>query len=312
MKLSTNNIIVWSKNYSNWLPVIQWSGWVLIVVILAKLFWVITLHITSPDVSNQTAIIKSNNRATSSNSQKSTDVSALISRHLFGNTEAAPIVQLQEEVAVQETQLNLKLRGIYSADIATRSNSIIEDGQGKQNVYFIDDKLEVSGRVFLRQVYMDKVILENNGRKEELRLLDPLPDSMKSKRKRLPVSRNSGKRTDDKRKNRQISQSLNKYREQLLDDPLSLVGLVNFQPKMVNGEMIGFSISPGKDKRLFTQLGLRARDIITSINGVSLSNSQDAFQLLSEVQNMQELDVEIKRGNETISLLLNLNNKLGI
>jgi len=81
---------------------------------------------------------------------------------------------------------------------------------------------------------------------------------------------------------------------------------------MVNGEMIGITISPGKDKRLFTQLGLRARDVITSINGISLSNPQNAMQLMSDIQNMQELEVEINRGNETISLLLNLNNKVGI
>ena len=312
MKFSTDKILTWSKNYSNWLPVIQWTGWIIIVSMLAKLFWVVTLHIISPDVSEQTVTLKQNSRPNLNNSRKTTDVSALINRHLFGSTEVAVVEEKPQEVEVQETKLNLKLRGIYSADIVDHSNSIIEDGQGKQNVYFIGDKLKVSGRVFLRHVYADKVILENNGRNEELRLLDPLPDSMRSKSKRLPVRKKAAKRTDDKRKNRQISQSLNKYREQLLDDPLSLVGLVNFQPKLVNGEMIGFAISPGKDKRLFTQLGLRSRDIVTSINGVSLSNSQDAFQLLSEVQNMQELDVEIKRGNETISLLLNLNNKLGI
>jgi len=312
MKLSTDKIIGWSKDYPNWLPVIQWSGWILIVVMLAKLFWVITLHITSPDVSKQTVTIKPSSRASRSSSQNSTDVSALISRHLFGNTEQAPVVEQQEVDDLPETQLNLKLRGIYASENPSRSNSIIEDGAGKQDVYFIDDKLNVSGRVFLRQVFVDRVILETNGRKEELRLLDPLPKSMKVRNRRLSVSRKGNKRTDDKRRNRQISNSLNKYREQLLDDPLSLIGLVNFQPKIVNGEMIGFTISPGRDKRLFTQLGLRSRDIITSINGVSLSNTQDAFQLLSEVQNMQELDIEIKRGNETISLLLNLNNKLGI
>jgi len=312
MKLSTNSILTWSKDYSNWLPVIQWSGWILIVVVLAKLFWVVALHITSPDVSNQTVTIKPNSRSNQPTSQTSADVSALISRHLFGNTEKAPVVEQDVEDDLPETQLNLKLRGIYSAEDIARSNSIIEDGSGNQEVYFIDDKLQVSGRVFLRQVYVDRVILETNGRKEELRLLDPLPESMKAKNRPLPESRKGNKRTDDKRRNRQISQSLNKYRDQLLEDPLSLVGLVNFQPKMVDGQMIGFSISPGKDKRLFTQLGLRARDVITSINGVSLSNSQDAFQLLSEVQNMQELEVEINRGNETVSLLLNLNNKVGI
>lgn len=309
MKLSTDNLLLWSKNYSNWLPVIQWSGWLLITVILAKMFWVVTLHLTSPDVSKQT--ISVNSRSSQSQSRKSIDISALVNRHLFGNTEAAPVVVMEDVVEV-ETRLNLKLKGTYAADNQSHSNSIIEDSKGKQAVYFIDDKLEVSGRVFLRQVYLDRVILETNGQKEVLRLKDELPQITKAQNKKLTSKVKSGNRVEDKRKNQQISQSLNKYKKQLLDDPLSLVGLVNYRPKMVDGEMVGISISPGKDKRLFTQLGLRSRDVITSINGVSLSNPQNALQLMSDIQNMQELQVEINRGNETISLLLNLNDKVGI
>ena len=281
----------------------------LIIVILAKLFWVVTLHITGHDVSKQT--ISVNSSSSQSKSRKSTDVSALVNRHLFGNTETAPVAVMEDVVEV-ETPLNLKLKGTYAADNKSHSNSIIEDNKGKQSVYFIDDKLEVSGRVFLRQVYLDRVILETNGRKEVLRLKDELPQMTKAQGKKNSDKKTSANRVNDKRKNKQISQSLNKYRKQLLDDPLSLVGLVNYQPKMVNGEMIGITISPGKDKRLFTQLGLRSRDVITSINGISLSNPQNALQLMSDIQNMQELEVEINRGNETISLLLNLNDKVGI
>jgi len=309
MKLSTDNILLWSKNYSNWLPVIQWSGWLLITVILAKLFWVVTLHITTPDVSNQT--ISVNSKSSQSQSRKSTDVSALVNRHLFGNSEAAPVAIVEDVVEV-ETRLNLKLKGTYAADNRSHSNSIIEDSKGTQAVYFIDDKLEVPGRVFLRQVYLDRVILETNGRKEVLRLKDELPQMTKAQDKKLIGKKKSDNRVEDKRKNQQISRSLNKYKKQLLDDPLSLVGLVNYQPKMVNGEMVGITISPGKDKRLFTQLGLRSRDVITSINGVSLSDPQNALQLMSDIQDMQELQIEINRGKETISLLLNLNNKAGI
>ncbi len=309
MKLSTDNILLWSKNISNWLPVIQWSGWLLITVILAKLFWLITLHITSPDVSKQTISVSS--RTAQSQSSSAIDVSALVNRHLFGSAETAAVVEVEDVVEV-ETRLNLKLKGTYAADNKSHSNSIIEDSQGKQAVYFIDDKLKVSGRVFLRQVYLDRVIIETNGRKEVLRLKDDLPQMTKAVGKKPPGAKKSGARVDDKRKYQQISKSLNKYRKQLLDDPLSLVGLINYQPKMANGEMVGITISPGKDKRLFTQLGLRARDVITSINGVSLSDPQNAMQLMSDIQNMQELQVEINRGSETISLLLNLNDKVGI
>ena len=298
-----NNLFGWSKNYTNWLPVIWWAGWLLIALILAKVFWAVTLHLTNPDISKQKASV--GKLLTQTKSNKAVNANKLIQRHLFGNTDA-PLVVQTVAVDTPETKLNLTLRGTYAANNVEKSNSIIEDGKGKQEVYFVDDKLKVSGRVYLRQVYPDKVIIETNGVNEELRLKDSLPAVKKSSRRDMTVKKKSRKRVDDKRKNRQISKSLNKYKDQLQNDPLSLVGLVNYQPKMVNGEMIGIQISPGKDKRLFTQLGLRRRDVITSVNGVSLTNTQDAMQLLADVQNMQELQVDISRGNESISLLLDM------
>jgi general secretion pathway protein C len=306
MELSTNNIIAWSKRYANWLPIIQWSGWLVITLILAKLFWVLMLYSSVPDVSNQKAATNYQS-SSQSGSNDSFNISQLTNRHLFGNANAAPALAVQDDVIVErETRLNLKLRGIYSAENVKRSNSIIEDDKGKQSVYFIDDKLVVSGNVYLRQVFPNKVILETNGVKEVLRLKDSLPPSLKTSKK-SSAKGNKKKRVDDKRKNRAITKSLNKYKKQLLDDPLSLVGLVNYKPKMVDGEMKGIEISPGKDKRLFTQLGLRRRDVITAVNGVSLTNPQDAMGLLSEIEGMTELQVEIERGNESVSLLLDLN-----
>ena len=310
MNLSTNTIFNWGKNYFNWLPVIQWAGWIIITVMASKLFWILTLHFSSDDISNKKAPLVVISQSNQSGQQ--VDVGGLVSQHLFGDQDKVAVVVEQQTEDAPETRLNLKLRGIYAANNKNRSNSIIEDGKGKQAVYFIDDKLEVSGRVYLRNVYSDRVILENNGRKEELSLKDSLPAEMKRKNNsQLTLKKPSKKKVQDKRKNKQISQSLNKYRKQLLDNPMSLSELVKMSPASKDGENIGYRISPGKDKRLFTQLGLRRNDVITGVNGMSLANPADAMQLFGEIQNMQEIQVDILRGNQNISLLLDLNNEPG-
>ncbi len=304
MKFTQQSMVEWGKNYTNWLPVIQWGGLLIVTYILAKLFWLLTVHFTSPDLSTQKVALGQIN--TSKSSVSSINVNTLVQKHLFGDVEKT-VEKPVEVQAARETRLNLTLRGTYAATNNSNSNSIIEDGKGKQEVYFVGDKLKVAGRVFLRQVYLDKVILETNGVMEELRLKDSLPRENKTVSRKNAVIKSDKKRVDDKRNNKQITESLNKYKEQFQDDPLSLVGLVNYKPKLdSNGEMLGIEISPGKDKRLFTQLGLRRRDLITAINGVSLSNPQDALQLMTDIQNMQELQVDISRGNETVSLMLNM------
>ena len=309
MNLSTNTILNWGKNYFNWLPLIQLTGWVIIAVLGAKLFWILFLHFMADDISNKKAVLVSSTHSVQTNS--SVDVGGLVSMHLFGDQEKAPVVVEDVEDA-PETRLNLKLRGIYAATNKSHSNSIIEDGKGKQAVYFIDDKLEVSGRVYLRNVYTDRVILETNGKKEVLSLKDSLPAEMKRKKSsQLTLKKSTDKKVQDKRKNKQISKSLNEYRKKLLENPMSLAELVKMSPATKNGETIGYRISPGKDKRLFTQLGLRRNDVITGVNGMSLANPSDAMQLFGEIQNMQDIQVDILRGNENISLLLDLNNAQG-
>ncbi len=310
MNLSTNTILNWGKNYFNWLPLIQWTGWIIVAVLSAKLFWILTLHIIAEDISDKKAIIGSAVQGVKTNN--SVDVGGLVSMHLFGEQKKSAVAVIEDVEDAPETRLNLKLRGIYAANNKSRSNSIIEDGKGKQAVYFIDDKLEVSGRVYLRNVYSDRVILETNGRKEVLSLKDSLPAEMKRKKSsELTLKKSKGNKVQDKRKNKKISQSLNEYRKKLLENPMSLSDLVRMSPATKDGEAIGYRISPGKDKRLFTQLGLRRNDVITGVNGMSLANPADAMQLFGEIQNMQDIQVDILRGKENISLLLDLNNAQG-
>jgi len=289
------------------LPIIQWTAWIVIAVLGAKLFWILSLHIMADDISKKKAVLVASTQSAQTNS--SVDVGGLVSMHLFGDQDKAPVAVVEDVVDAPDTQLNLKLRGIYAATNKSHSNSIIEDGKGKQAVYFIDDKLEVSGRVYLRIVYSDRVILETNGRKEVLRLKDSLPVNMQRKKSsQLTLKKSTDKKVQDKRKNKQISKSLNEYRKKLLENPMSLSDLVRMSPSTRNGETIGYRISPGKDKRLFTQLGLRRNDVITGVNGMSLANPADAMQLFGEIQNMQDIQVDILRGKENISLLLDLNN----
>ncbi|TQV73919.1 type II secretion system protein GspC [Aliikangiella marina] len=303
--------INWYKNYSNWLPFVQWLGWIIVVYVAAKIFWIWVLYFTAP---SEPQPFQVNARPVAGNSQ-TVDINDVLKRDLFGSIVEAP----QEEVVVEEnvapTRLNLKLRGIYAAQTKSKANAIIEDNRGKQAVYFIDDKLNVSGRVYLRQVFFDKVILETNGKREQLSLEKPelaITTSTKTNQIRTSSKKGKGeKRVDDKRSNTRLSQKLNSYRDKLLSDPKSVADVITGSPHMVDGELRGFKIRPGRDRRLFQELGLRNNDVVTAINGVTLDNMQDAMTLMSEAQSLQEVSVDIQRGNEQLSLLLNLSDKQG-
>ena len=306
----------WLKDYAKWLPLVQWLGWVIIVTLLAKIVWLWVLYFAAPTEFKPLPI----NAKPAVSSSQGVDVSALLNRNLFGSIKETPkqVAVVQETVA--PTRLNLKLRGIYATDSPQKANAIIEDNRGQQAVYFVDEKLNVSGRVFLKEVFFDRVILETNGVREQLSLekeegaFITVSSSDAVSRDDDAEARSSddgATQVEDKRANTRLTSRLNQYREQLLEDPKSVADVITGQPHFVDGELKGFSIQPGKDKRLFQELGLRRDDVVTSINGVALTNMQDAMTLMNEAQSLQELTIEIQRGDEQLSLLLNLNNNVG-
>lgn len=304
MTFSKFDSLNWIKQPSHWLPVVQWGGWTLSVFILAKLFWLWTDYLLTPSEIRPISI----KPAVVSQSNQKIDISALLKLDLFGSAQVqAPVNTVEIDAPV--TRLNLKLKGIYAADDKGKANAIIADDRGKQAVYFIDEKLKVGGRVYLRQVYFDKVIIETNGKKEALKLdKQVLPEIDK---RRANGKRSNSKKNEilDKRRNNQLTRRVNQVRDNLLTDPKSVSDVIQGRPHFENGELKGFNISPGKDRRLFQQLGLRRGDLVTAVNGVPLTNMQEAMTLMGDAQSIEELNVEIQRKNETLNLLLNLNEK---
>lgn len=296
----------WSKNYQNWLPFTEWVVGILVVFILAKLFWLWFLYFFSTNLTTTSINSIRPLQTTQDRSTNKTNIQPLLAMNLFGSIA----VDEPEETVTEapETRLDLKLRGIYSAENPEKANAIIENGRGRQAVYFIDEQLEdVMGRVFLREVYYDKVIIETNGKKETLKLDEnELLAELVNKDSSRPIASNLNKRIEDKRNNAELNEKLGNYREQFLDDPKSIMDIVKGRPHFVEGELRGFMVSPGKDRRLFKELGLKRGDIITAVNGIAFTSMQDAMQLMNEAQSIENMDVEIQRGDETVSLLLSL------
>lgn len=291
---------------NHWMPVIQWSCWVTALFLLAKSFWAWFVIVDAPAEFKPVVVSAS----TTQTSVSKVDVNPLVAMNLFGSAEKRVAVAEVVKTEAPETRLNLKLRGIFAAQTKSKANAIIEDGSSKQAVYFLDEKLDVSGQVFLREIFADRVILDTNGRRETLKLImdDDVLSAIKSSEPEKPEQ---PAKSLDKRNNQRLSRQLNQYRDQFSRDPKSVADLIGGSPHIVDGELRGFLVSPGRDVRLFQELGLQKGDVVTSINGVSLTNMQDAMTLMNDAQSISELDIQIQRGEQSMNLLLNLNDKVG-
>ena len=72
-----------------------------------------------------------------------------------------------------------------------------------------------------------------------------------------------------------------------------------------NGQM-GYRIFPGKDHAVFQAAGLRAGDVVTSVNGVQLDDPAKSLQLMSDLSQASSVTLTVQRGGETQTINVNL------
>jgi general secretion pathway protein C len=287
----------------------KWSLIPILIVIAftaAQLFWKIAEAFTTEQISTQIPYTTSSSSTTNSES----NISKLLSQNIFGDASKVevPVVQQSIDEDVPETRLNLKLRGIYASDDNTKSNAIIETSNGLQDLYFIDDSIPGERNLTLAKVLVDRIIIKRQGNFETLKMEDLSTGIItQTSKPRQSVNSPNKAKLIDRRNNKQLTQQLSKIKQQMVNDPTSLAGLMNVAPKTVNGEFIGFQISPGKDASLFARSGLRRNDIITNVNGIALNDPSSALTLIEEIRNADELSIELTRGDKPLSLVYNLN-----
>jgi general secretion pathway protein C len=224
--------------------------------------------------------------------------------NLFGKHEPKKVVvEPVKPAVVPETKLNLKLRGVFASKDKNAARAIIADSRGDEDSYRIGAALP--GGATLSEIHPDRVILEHNGRFETLKLPVDVADSAVGGASTLSPS-NVSPPTVDRDINRgniaslsasttDNAQLLGQYRSALLNDPNSVMGLINVRPYQKDGQLVGYRLRPGKDRALLRRFGLRSGDIVTSVNGVPMNNPVKALEVLRDLSTASQISVDVLR-----------------
>lgn len=226
---------------------------------------------------------------------------SLAGLHLFGEAGAVSVAN-DAPIDAPETRLKFTLKGVF-ADSRSESAMAIIDSDGKdEKSYRVGDV--VAGAATLHQILADRVILKRGEQLETLYLprdiistASPAPTYQRA----MPSAVNSfgGGRPLQ-------NSGVSDLRKQLLENPQNALELINAQPVMENGQLSGFRVNPGKDRALFARVGLRPGDIITSVNGMQLSDATQMGEVFQQLKSAQQLMVTINRGGREQQLQLKL------
>lgn len=91
-----------------------------------------------------------------------------------------------------------------------------------------------------------------------------------------------------------------------LEDPNQLLQTALFEPYTQEGEMLGFRIDNISDGTILQELGLQDGDILTRIDGQSISGPQEFMQAYSSLGQSSLVSMDVKREGENVNFLLEI------
>lgn len=225
---------------------------------------------------------------------------------LFGAGPSRPAVVR----AAPATGSSLRLKGVVTGE---HGYAVIAGNGGGDEVYRVGDELPGGGE--LEAIEPRRVLIARNGRTESL-AIDP--DSATPSSGRGPANRPTGERgvqVEARLPGIQGLQSPTGISAASLPDIGSslginasqLAGAISVMP-VAGG---GFRVRPGRDARLFGELGLQVNDIVTAVNGQPLESEQAVQRLFSEVLGSGEVSITVRRQGREVTLRPDLEQIMG-
>ncbi len=269
----------------------------------AKLTWSLLPNDNNTSVAGQNT--QTLNQSNIGSAQVKTNLDAIVSLNLFGDTAAAPQVQEEQITEAPETKLNLTLSGVVASSEENGGVAVIAY-RNTQQTYGIGDKIEGTS-VTLVEIFSDRVIIKNRLTRETLMMegLDFDEANRQRERQGSNVSRNPV--NVGPQPTREVSQQeAQEIRQQVFQNPESFADFIRLTPAKNELGIIGYKVAPGKKPAFFNSVGLKNGDVLTELNGRDLSNPQQALEALRILQEAEELDLVLLRNNEPISLSIEI------
>jgi len=261
------------------IPILAWQ--------LANLYWFFKTPVTTAP------IVTESNTPTETISVRQYDVGAIKNANLFGRFQAVQetvVAPIQEDEP--ETALNLTLNGTLVSTNENDSLAIITK-DNDEKVYRINDELQ--SNITVAAIRAEQVVINNRGRNEALNL------------PKETTSNNSNRRNNATRRppSRQANQLANKLKQDLANNPSKITDIIRIKKGKLSSGIEGFRIYAGKERQKFNQLGLKAGDFVTAVNGMPVAE-QNPFQLIQTLNSAPYINLSINRNGQPTEISFDL------
>jgi general secretion pathway protein C len=213
----------------------------------------------------------------------------ILTRNLFhSSTEAPSLTAAQLEEELEKSRLPVTLLGTFAASDPALSRATLTDKEKNETlVVGIGDQIKNTAQV--QRIERRRVVLIENGAPRELTIGEDQsgPPTIRRANTRVAARRAAGvpiaRETID----------------QSLRNPSDLLTQARVLPKFENGQMVGLQVNGIQPGSLFEELGLQEGDVITQLNGISISSPDESARIFSELSNADQFEVQVRKPNGT-------------
>jgi len=205
--------------------------------------------------------------------------------------------------------VRVTLYGTISSTDPANSLAVLAGKSGKADIYRVGDEIQTG--VTLSEVRQRSAVLSVGDAEQEVWLVEDgqgrtsaAPPPVAS----VNAARAGGKALETRVTEPEVIRKLDNYRNELADNPLSLVDKVRVFVVQRNGQAYGVRVRPGTDRELLGQLGLRSGDILLTLNGVPLNDVTRLADVIAQLKENRDLTVDVERGGRRQELRLVMEN----
>ncbi len=270
----------------------RWVSLGLVIAIAWKLAQAIWILMPGSDAGNTVIAPPVQISRSPATAGSSVDVQAIANTHIFGEADPAEVVIAPQESHenLAETRLNLSLKGTIASPEEKSSIAIIADARNEEKIYLIKDT--VAPGTTLHAIYLDRVVLNRGGALEVLKLPKEFPQGS------TPTRRDTTAASRTAVSNSQSIQNV------VTQNVTKLADVIRPTPYYVSGQMQGYRVYPGRDRKQFAALGLRPGDLIKDVDGAALTDPQQATQIFQGLGDKDQVSVTVERNGSPEVLVL--------
>ncbi len=234
----------------------------------------------------------------------------ILERNLFKSTLQEEAKANEEEVPeeIEESPIQARLIATILSVDENKSTATIEDLSTREKaIYHTNDPLMEEAKVV--RIERERVVVLRRGKHEKLSLYDeegevsggrlPAPGAPLLNNLGQPVGpgsvatnagRNAGGRVIRERSRRGSMQGISNFNTKNKD--------FRVMPRFAGGQVSGFRVFALSSESPWAKSGLRNGDVVRSINGREVSDVNQLYDFLSELEDSGSITVDVERGNE--------------